>query len=317
MKDHPDWFIHRIPPAAHDAWEANLGNPAALKGITDMVSNFITEFGMTWYRQDSNETLEPFWRTADTPDRIGMTEIGHIEGLYKMWDDLLARHPGLHIDNCASGGRRLDIEMMSRSFVFWRTDYGFKDTIAEQAQTQALAYWVPENMGFETYSADFEANSAPWTKPGPYSTPENLYLMRLGYDAGYGVTPGAAGVNNPAWVAWIKQAIGEYREVQPYFYGDFYPLLPYSRSEETWTAWQWNRPGDKDGLVIVLRRPKSPFTAMKLNLQHLNPNAFYEVEIRTTYNKAPVKEMKGSELMHLQIQLPDAPSSTLVFYRQK
>ena len=81
-----------------------------------------------------------------------MTEIGHVEGLYKMWDDLLARHPGLHIDNCASGGRRLDIEMMSRSFVVWRTDHGFADTLAEQAQTQALAYWVPENMGFETYT---------------------------------------------------------------------------------------------------------------------------------------------------------------------
>ena len=106
---------------------------------------------------------------------------------------------------------------------------------------------------------------------------------------GYGVIPGAAGVNNDAWVAWIKQAIGEYREVQPYFYGDFYPLLPYSRGEETWTAWQWNRPEDKDGLVIVLRRPKSPFTAMELDLQHLNPNASYEVEIRTTYDKAPVK----------------------------
>ncbi len=52
-----------------------------------------------------------------------MTEIGHIEGLYKMWDDLLARHPGLRIDNCASGGRRLDIEMMSRSFAVWRTDH--------------------------------------------------------------------------------------------------------------------------------------------------------------------------------------------------
>ena len=105
--------------------------------------------------------------------------------------------------------------------------------------------------------------------------------------------------------------------MQPYFYGDFYPLLPYSRGEETWTAWQWNRPEDKDGLVIVLRRPKSPFTVMELDLQHLNPNASYEVEIRTTYDKASTKEMKGSDLAHLQIQLADAPSSTLVFYRQK
>jgi alpha-galactosidase len=317
IRDHPDWFIHRIPPSKHDAWEANLGNPAALKGITDMVSNFITEFEMTWYRQDSNEWPEKFWKTNDTPDRIGMTEIGHIEGLYKMWDDLLARHPGLRIDNCAGGGRRLDIEMMSRSFSVWRTDYGFKDADAEQAQTQALAFWVPENMGFENYDADLPPGKGPWTKPGPYTTPKTLYQMRLGYDAGYGLTPGAAGVNNQAWVTWIKQAIDEYREVRPYFYGDFYPLLPYSRSDRTWTAWQLNRPDRKDGLVILLRRSNSPFTSMQLGLKHLDPTASYQVEIRTTYKKGATKQMKGSDLASLQIQLVDAPSSTLIFYRQK
>lgn len=319
VKDHPDWFFPPLPPSEYrhwsfppETWLANLGNPAARKGITNMVSDSITNFGMTWYRQDFNTMPERFWKRADTPDRIGMSEIGHIEGLYKMWDELLARHPGLHIDNCASGGRRIDIETMSRSFVNWRSDHGFADTMAEQAQTQALTPWVPGNMGFETYTM-----SSPWTKAGPYTTPKNLYLMRLGYDAGYGVTPGATGVNNNAWVAWIKQAIGEYREVQPYFYGDFYPLLPYSRSDETWTAWQWNRPEDKDGLVIVLRRPKSPFTAMELGLRHIKPDAMYKVEIRTTYDKTPVKEIKGSDLAHLQIHLLNAPDSTLVFYRQE
>jgi alpha-galactosidase len=322
-RDYPNWFIHRPQsPSTLHLWSptavlANLGYLPARQGLTDMVSDFITDFGMTWYRQDFNQEPESFWKAADAPDRIGMTEIEHIEGLYKMWDDLLARHPGLRIDNCASGGRRLDIEMLSRSFAVWRTDYGFLDTLAEQAQTQALAFWVPENMGFETYSMEFEGNSAPWTKPGPYFTPEHLYLMRLGYDAGYGVGPGAAGVNNDAWVAWIKQAIAEYREVQPYFYGDFYPLLPYSRDAEAWTAWQWDRPESKDGLVMLLRRPKSPFPVMEVRLRHLNPDATYEVEIRTTYDHAPTRKMKGSELARLQIQLPDAPSSALIFYRQR
>jgi alpha-galactosidase len=229
-----------------------------------------------------------------------------------MWDDLLARHPGLHIDNCASGGRRIDIEMMSRSFVVWRTDHGFLDTLAEQAQTQALAPWVPENMAFESYT-----QSKPWKKFGPFSTPENLYLMRLGYGAGYGTNPGDAGVDNQEWVAWIKQAIGEYQQVRPYFYGDFYPLLPYNLGADVWTAWQWDRPENKDGIVIVLRRPKNTTTNMQLDLQHLKLGMSYEVEIRSTYGKAAVKEMKGSELAHLQIKLPDAPSSELVFYRQK
>jgi alpha-galactosidase len=318
-KDHPDWFIQKpIPPMfKNPSFLADLGNPAARKGLTDMVSDFITDFGMTWYRQDFNQEPEKFWRAGDTPDRIGMTEIKHIEGLYQMWDELLARHPGLRIDNCASGGRRLDIEMMSRSFSVWRTDNGFYDTIAEQEQTQDLAFWVPENMGFETYTAGLNGAPLPWTTTGPYTTTEHLYLMRLGYDVGYGIRPGAAGVNNDAWVAWIKQALGEYHEVQPYFYGDFYPLLPSSRDVESWTVWQWDRPESKDGLIMVLRRPKSPFLLMEVRPQHLNADATYEVEVRTTYDKGPVKKMKGSELAHLQIHMPEAPSSTLIFYREK
>ena len=318
-KDHPGWFLDRPTDqwTTHPSLMANLGDPAARQGLTDMVSKFITDFGMTWYRQDFNARPETFWQAADKPDRIGMTEIGHIEGLYKMWDDLLATHPGLRIDNCASGGRRLDIEMMSRSFSVWRTAYGFIDTLAEQAQMQALAYWVPENMGFETYSMAFEGHSVPWSHPGPYSTPESLYLMRLGYSLGYGVGPGATDVNNDEWVAWFKQALAEYNEVQPYLFGDFYPLLPYSRDAEAWTAWQWDRPETKDGLVMVLRRPKSPFLLMELRPQYLDKAATYDVEIRTTYEHSSVRQMKGSELDQLQIQLPEAPSSTLVFYRQR
>jgi alpha-galactosidase len=312
IEEHPDWYLHSDRPVNPGVALANLGNPVVLKGITDMVSGFITDFGMTWYRQDFNIPPERYWELADTPDRIGMTEIGHVEGLYKMWDDLLARHPGLHIDNCASGGRRIDIEMMSRSFVVLRTDHGFLDTLAEQAQTQALAPWVPENMAFESYT-----QSKPWKGFGPYSKSENLYLMRLGYDAGYGTNPGERGVDNAERVTWIKQAIREYQEVRPYFYGDFYPLLPYSLDADAWTAWQWDRPESKDGLVLVLRRPKSPTGQMELNIQHLKFNASYQVEIRRTYERAPVKEMKGSELVHLSIQLADAPGSAVIFYRQK
>jgi alpha-galactosidase len=207
--------------------------------------------------------------------------------------------------------------MMSRSFAIWRTDYGFVDTLAEQAQTQALAYWVPENMGFETYSSGPDGNSPPWKKPGNYTTPESLYLMRLGYDAGYGLGPGAANVNNDAWVALVKQEISEYREVQPYFYGDFYPLLPYSLDAESWTVWQWDRPEHKDGLIMLLRRPKSPFPLIEVRPRHIDSNPTYEVEIRPTFERAHVKTMKGSELTSLQVQLSDAPSSTLIFYRQR
>jgi hypothetical protein len=176
--------------------------------------------------------------------------------------------------------------------------------------TQALAPWVPQNMGIESYGL-----AKPWSKTDPFTTPEHLYLWRIGYNNAFALTPGAADVNNDGWVAWLKQGLAEYREVQPYFYGDFYPMLPYSLGDETWTVTQWDRPETKDGIVTVARRPGSPFTAMDLRLKHLDPDASYDVEIRTTFDKAPIKSMKGNDLAHLAIELPDTPSSELIFYK--
>jgi alpha-galactosidase len=313
--DHPDWFLHTDHPVNPGVSLANLALPAVREGLTKMLSTAISDYGMTWYRQDFNINPDAYWATADPPDRIGMTEIGHVEGLYQMWDDLLRTHPGLHIDNCSSGGRRLDIEMMSRSYAVWRTDHGDTDPLAEQAQTQALSPWVPLTMAEEAYTAP---DPKPWDQPGPYDTSEHRYLMRLGYSTGYGLEHGygRADLNNPEWVAWIRRTLAEFHEVQPYFYGDFYALQPYSLANDAWSAWQWDRPEQKDGIVILLRRPGSAMASMTLNLHRLDPDAIYEVEIRPTYDKAPAQEMKGGDLAKLQIQLPDAPSSQIIFYRK-
>ena len=84
----------------------------------------------------------PYWQAADAPNRQGMSEIRHIEGLYAFWDELLKRHPDLLIDNCASGGRRIDLETVGRSTPFWRTD-GPRDPVAHQCHTYGLLSWVP------------------------------------------------------------------------------------------------------------------------------------------------------------------------------
>jgi hypothetical protein len=72
-----------------------------------------------------------------------------------------------------------------------------------------------------------------------------------------------------------------------------------------------------DGLVMLLRRPLSPFSSIEMRPRHLDPAAMYDVEIRTTYEHAPIRRMKGSVLAHLQVQLLDAPSSALIFYRKQ
>ena len=142
QRQHPDWLLG---PQGEN-YLVNLGNPAARKGITEIVSSLIREGGLSWYRQDFNTDPEGFWSNADQPDRIGITEIRYIEGLYAFWDELRQRHPGLLIDNCSSGGRRLDLETISRSVALWRSDFQCQpkfNPAGMQGQTYGISSWIP------------------------------------------------------------------------------------------------------------------------------------------------------------------------------
>jgi hypothetical protein len=109
----------------------------------------------------------------------------------------------------------------------------------------------------------------------------------------------------------------EYREVQPFLYGDFYSLIPYTLAGEGMAAMQWDRPDKKAGVVMVLRRPDCPYFGVDLPLHGINLGATYDVEIRTRLEKGEVKPMSGQDLAHLQISLSDKPCSALVFYAKR
>jgi DNA-binding CsgD family transcriptional regulator len=78
-----------------------------------------------------------------------MTQLLYNAGLYAMWDAVLASRPGLVIDNCASGGRRIDLETLSRSVPLWRSDFNLLGTHPEsfQMQTMGLSAFSPVHAG--------------------------------------------------------------------------------------------------------------------------------------------------------------------------
>ena len=92
--------------------------------IARYLSAAVEEYGLDVLRMDYNLDPGPIWQTNDKEGRSGMVEVAYIEGLYTMWDEILATHPGLLIDDCSSGGRRIDIETLARSFPLWRSDNG-------------------------------------------------------------------------------------------------------------------------------------------------------------------------------------------------
>lgn len=124
----------------------DLGNAEARNWAVEEISHQIREAVIAIYRQDFNLYPAFFWQTNEKTNGVGLNEIHHVDGLYDYLDELARRHPGLIPDNCASGGRRLDFEMMRRYVALWRSDScwghaSFPRNV--QAMTHGLSLWLP------------------------------------------------------------------------------------------------------------------------------------------------------------------------------
>lgn len=299
--EHPEWFLgYSSTTKKGDALLLNLGHPDAWRWAVETVSGLITENGVDCYREDFNIDPSRHWAQADEPGRKGWTEICFVTGLYAFWDELVRRHPGLLIDNCASGGRRLELETIRRSLALWRTDYNcFPHATAEASQvhTAGLQLWLPLN------------STSPMAQPG------DTYMVRSAYSAGLILSVqefGLRAMNAPdfPW-DWFRQRLGEARRLRPYFRGDYYPLTPVAFNAEAWLAYQLLLPDTQEGAVLAFRRPQSPLVSAAFQLQGLNPQATYEF---TDADTGRCSILTGKDALTIATDAPR--TSRLLFYRQ-
>jgi alpha-galactosidase len=247
---HSEWLLGKKD---HDRL-LFLGNPEARAWLTDHVARMIAEQGIDTYRQDFNFPPLDIWRANDAEDRQGITEIQHITGYLAYWDELRRRFPSLLIDTCASGGRRLDLETLRRSVPLWRSDYAY-DPPAMQQLTYGLALWMPYfGTGFNSTDPYIF-----WSQMTP-APGIGLDIERIESDA-----------------AQLRKLTGEWRSIAGLYYGDYYPLTPYSTEPTAWLAWQFNDPAAHRGMIQAFRRPESPFESARFRLSGLEPDAVYVV----------------------------------------
>jgi alpha-galactosidase len=300
-REHPEFVLKCKTPANDPTCQMpgdlfNLGDPAARVWLTDYLSKCFSDWGVDIFRNDFNIDPLRFWREADAPDRQGITEIRYIEGLYQLLDDLVRRRPGLTIDNCASGGRRIDLETTSRSYPLWRSDiqcYGKATPVPDQIQTAGLSLYVPQHT------------AGAWAFD-PYS-------FRSVATMGVSLCPDIRNKDLPLDV--VKRAMGEVKELRPLYFGDYYPLFAINDSEQAWCGWQFDRPELGHGFGMVFRRAKAANAVADVKLHGLNPQSMYEVEFRDSYAAKKKAKMTGAALAQQRIEIGSAPGSLLILYR--
>jgi alpha-galactosidase len=276
-----------------------MGIPAARQYITDTMSNMITEHGVDIFREDFNIDPLLYWREYEPANRQGYTEAKYIEGFYQFWDDLLARHPGLVIDNCASGGRRIDLETIRRSVPLWRSDLQcspWYNPTGSQCQTFGLSTWIPLHS------------------TGAHGTGD-LYDFRSAVSSG--LSSNWPGVERPDFpIAWMKKVMTEAAFLREYHYGSFYPLTTFSLNNDVWLAYQLDRSDLGKGVILAYRREDCPYPILSVKLHDLDPAAIYEVKGDAGFK---TQRFTGKNLMArgLDLYLKNPKSSILVTYSKK
>ncbi len=298
-KEHPEYFLRDENSCDY---LLNLGNEEALNYCFEMLSSCIENLEIDFYRQDFNFDPLSRWRANDEENRCAITEVKHINGLYKLWDALLERFPRLCIDNCASGGRRIDIETLRRSVPLWRSDFQCPanfDITSTQAHNMQFSTWLP-------YSGT--GSGRDWG---------GSYRIRSAYGGSlttnYTYTESQS-FGEPEQIKWLKKYLNEYLSVRKYFYGDFYPLTDSVESEYSWNVSQFNCPETGEGMVQAFRHEKSPFDCANFKLFGLSPDKTYRV---TDSDDGSYIDIYGEELLKkgLKITTNSTKCAKLYIYK--
>jgi alpha-galactosidase len=297
---HPEWVLGGAKGGL-----LNLGNPDAWNWLVDHIDKLVTEQGIDLYRQDFNMDPLSYWRGNDPPDRQGITEIKHVTALLAFWDELIRRHPNLLIDCCASGGRRNDLETLRRAVPLWRSDYAF-EPVGHQGMTYGISFWIPYHGTGTVACANAGYYGGGKTPVEPYA-----FWSNTAPSLGSGIDIRVKEIDYAA----LRRLVGQWRSISPYYYGDYYPLMPYSLDHTAWIAWQFDRPETGEGAVQAFRRAQSVYESARLRLRGLDVEARYTV---TTFDGPGPTEMSGRELTErgLPVTIGDQPGAAVITYKR-
>ncbi|TDC60515.1 alpha-galactosidase [Micromonospora sp. KC207] len=120
FRAHPNWVLAvpgRLPPTWRYQQVLDLVNADAYAYVLGRLDALLREHdGIAYLKWDHNRDLTE----AGHAGRPGVH--AQTVAAYRLLDELRARHPGLEIESCSSGGARVDLEILRRTDRVWASD---------------------------------------------------------------------------------------------------------------------------------------------------------------------------------------------------
>lgn len=296
---HPDWFLDN---PSH-SYIFDLGNPEACEWLTNWTLDFLEREKIEFYRIDQNINFRETWQLADEPDRIGVHEMKHIDNLYRFWGALRAARPDMFIDNCASGGRRLDYMLATYSFPLCQSDFETFQVynytcvhlenyyLNEVYPLHSTLSWMPEDDSYAMLSGGcgLGIGSKRWQYPSRYPAED------FDYDI-------------------FRKHLFAFREMREFLTkGNYYQLSKNPEDLSEFCAMQAHDPAKQAGFVLIFRRPETPEDEFLTLLPEIDPQSEYELR---DFAAGTVKRVSGKDLRYFRKTMPEKRSASLMFYQK-
>jgi alpha-galactosidase len=235
----------------HGRFHLDLRHPLARKHLDEVIDRLVDGLGIGYLKLDHNINIG-VGTDHDAP-AAGAGLLGHNRALLQWLDSVLDKYPDLTLENCASGGMRVDYAMLSRL------------QLQSTSDQQDLLRYPP--IAAAAAAAIAPEQAASWAYPQPSFTDEEIVFTMTAGLLGRLHLSGHLDKMNAAQRALVTEAVDAYRAHRPFIATavPFWPLgLP--RWEDEWIAHGlrddqqvlvavWRRGGDTD--TCTLRLPEA------------------------------------------------------------
>ena len=202
--------VHQLPPEAflsregrlvaeHGRYHLDLRHPAAIKHLDEVVDFVVDDLGVGYLKFDYNISVCPGPDSGRLAPGAGLLAVNraHLDWL----DGVLDRHPGLVVENCSSGGMRIDYALLARLHIQSTSDqqdYLRYPPIAAAAATAM----TPEQAGV-------------WAYPQPSFTDDEIAFTLCGALLGRVQLSGHLDQMDQHQRELVARAVRVYQEIRP------------------------------------------------------------------------------------------------------
>jgi len=287
FKEHPDWILHvpgRTPSLGRNQLTLDLSRPEVTDYLFDQIDAILSCGDIDYVKWDMNRNMTETGSAGQSRNR--QREVSHLYmlGLYELLRRLSKRYPDILFENCASGGNRFDLGMLSFMAQNWTSD--MCDPVGRLEIIHGCSYLFPLDV------------TAAYIGPSPNHQNGRVSSIKTRFNAGAFCAARGISLNETdidAHNAELQQLMAFAKDTAPDMVGGRFDRLIKNGNQ---VCWQYTSRDEETVYLAyfhILSAPNLPFR--RARLVGLDAQAHYSLI-------ADGSVFAGDALMHNGMPLP-------------